>query len=291
MKIVIVILLLLISFGRVYAEPLGSQAYGLLKTMYTYDKTYPLNAARVGTVSKQDVIFEKIVFDSFHDGKVPGLIAVPTQGDGPFPIVLLLHGVTGNKSQWLGNTYTHGGEVAFGLLKQGYAVMALDAQYHGDRAVYNNYLDVGEMVFKNGWGVRYANLLTQSVVDYRRAIDYLETREDIDTSRIGVLGYSMGGHMSFILGAVEPRIQATVTCVAPYMEGMPMAPLAFARDMGNDPLLMLMAKKDEYYTIEQAQAVFDEVPGDNKTLTLFDSGHSLPAEYTQQAVEWLSRNL
>jgi len=97
--------------------------------------------------------------------------------------------------------------------------------------------------------------------------------------------------MSFILGAVEQRIQATVTCVAPFMEGLPMAPLEFARDMGRDPLLMLMAKKDQYYTVDQANTVFNAVPGDDKTLTLFDSGHSLPAEYTQQAVQWIGENL
>jgi hypothetical protein len=62
--------------------------------------------------------------------------------------------------------------------------MALDAQYHGDRAVYNDFVDPGEMVFRLGWTMRYANVLAQTVVDYRRAIDYLETRDDIGASRI-----------------------------------------------------------------------------------------------------------
>jgi hypothetical protein len=40
------------------------------------------------------------------------------------------------------------------------------------------------MVFRLGWTMRYANVLAQTVVDYRRAIDYLETRDDIGASRI-----------------------------------------------------------------------------------------------------------
>ncbi len=273
------------------AEDMHPQTYSLLKSIYAYDQTYPLNARVVGQVAHDNVVFEKIVFDSFHDGKVPGLLAIPSQGQAPFPTVLLLHGVTGNKTQWLDDDFTHGGEVSAGLLEQGYAVLALDAQYHGDRAVYNDYLDAGEMVFQRGWGVRYANMLTQSVVDYRRAIDYLSTRNDIDSSRIGLLGYSMGGHMAFILGAVEDRIRATVACVVPHMAQMPMAPTAFARDMGADPLLMMMANKDRFYTTEQAQALFDAVPGDSKSIRFFDSGHSLPREYATQATQWLTNNL
>lgn len=73
-----------------------------------------------------------------------------------------------------------GGELSAALLNRGFAVLALDARYHGDRAVYNDYLDAGTMVFEKGWGVRYANMLPQSVVDYRRVIDHLATRSDVD---------------------------------------------------------------------------------------------------------------
>ncbi|MEQ9450414.1 MAG: alpha/beta fold hydrolase [Pseudomonadales bacterium] len=273
------------------AEPgLGDEAYGLLKSMYAYDATFPLNVRTAGRFEREGAQFERLVFESFHGGNATGLLGLPA-GEGPFPIVILMHGVTGSKSQWLDDAFTNGGLVSAGLLAKGYAVLALDAQYHGDRAVYNDYIDVGEMVFQRGWGVRYANLLTQTVVDYRRAIDYLATREDIDVTRLGALGYSMGGHMAFILGALEPRIQATVACVVPHMAGMPMTPYAFARDMGADPLLMLMGTQDRFYTREQAQALFDLVPGDNKTLHFYDSGHSLPAEYTDKAVNWLSEQL
>ena len=284
-------ILLSIAAAGASGNEMHPQAYGLLKSIYAYDQSFPLNARTVGSVQHGEAVFEKIVFDSFHDGKVPGLLALPTQGDAPFPIVLLLHGVTGDKKQWLGDDFTHGGEVSAGLLKEGFGVLALDAQYHGDRAVYNDYLDAGEMVFKKGWGVRYANMLTQSVVDYRRAIDYLSLRDDIDSTRIGLLGYSMGGHMAFILGAVEERIQATVACVVPHMAGMPMAASAFARDMGADPLLMLMGREDQFYTQDQANSLFRAIPGNAKTIQFFDSGHSLPVEYAAKATQWLKKNL
>ncbi len=65
---------------------------------------------------------------------VPGYIAVPKVGRNPFPVVLLLHGLTGRKEDWWeeGN-YTSGGNVTKGLLSAVYAVAMLDVQYHGDR--------------------------------------------------------------------------------------------------------------------------------------------------------------
>jgi hypothetical protein len=37
--------------------------------------------------------------------------------------------------------------------------------------------------------------------------------------------------------------------------------------------------------------LFDGVPGNNKTLKFFDSGHSLPPAYTQQVVDWVDSTL
>lgn len=294
MKSILIATLVMLSSLSAYAEEniLGAEAYGVLKATYAYDKGYPINVRKVGERKDDGTTYDEIVFDSFHNGAVPALLATPASGEGPFPVVLLLHGLTGDKSNWLDNDgFTHGGIIAAGLLEKGYAVMALDAQYHGDRAVYNDYIDPGEMVFRRGWGVRYAGLLEQSIVDYRRAIDYLETRDDIDASRLGILGYSMGGHMSFMLGALEPRVKVVVACVVPATPGFPAGAFQFARDLGDKPLIMMMAKQDQFYTVEQAEWLYSLVPGDNKALNLFDSGHSLPVEYTTQSIDWLVEHL
>ena len=270
---------------------MSPETYELLKAIYSYDPGYPLNAQTVGELQHDGVRFEKFAFDSFHDGKVPGLLALPEQAAGPVGVVLLLHGVSGNKRQWLGDDFTHGGEVTKALLNRGIGILALDAQYHGERAINNNFVDPAEMAFVRGWGVRYANMLTQSVVDYRRAIDWLVSRDDINADKVGLLGYSMGGHMAFILGAVEKRIRARAACVVPDIPGLPMAAMNFAQDMADAPLLMMMGKNDPNYTLAQANELYEAVPGDAKTLRLYDSGHSLPVEYAETAANWLSEQL
>ena len=269
----------------------GEEAYRVLEMSFQYDRDFPLNARTTGIRKSGELTFEKIAFQSFHDGVVPGLLAVPWEGDGPYPVVLLLHGLTADKTHWLDDAFTHGGEVSRGLLSKGYAVLALDAQYHGDRAIYNDFIDPGEMIFQRKWGIRYSNMMIQTIVDYRRAIDYLESRPDIDAGRVGVLGYSMGGHMAFQLGALEPRVKAIVACVVPATPGMPIAATTFARSLSQAPLLMLMARQDQFYTVGQAQQLYDLVPGRNKELRFFDSGHSLPETYVGEAVSWLAENL
>lgn len=48
------------------------------------------------------------------------------------------------------------------------------------------------------------------VDDWRRAINYLETRDAVDTARIGIWGTSYSGGHAIVLGATDRRIRAVV---------------------------------------------------------------------------------
>lgn len=54
------------------------------------------------------------------------------------------------------------------------------------------------------------NIAIKEVREFRRAIDYLETRQDITADRLGYYGHSWGGRVAAIVLAVEPRIKAAV---------------------------------------------------------------------------------
>ena len=57
-------------------------------------------------------------------------------------------------------------------------------------------------------------LLKQSVLDNRQAIDWIETRAELDPRRIGVFGISMGAIKGALLMPVEPRIRAATLGLA-----------------------------------------------------------------------------
>ena len=77
------------------------------------------------------------------------------------------------------------------------AVLALDAQYHGERISANDYENPGAMLFERKWYNWTREMVLQTTVEHRRAIDYLATRPEIDVERIGLLGHSMGGIIIF----------------------------------------------------------------------------------------------
>lgn len=58
------------------------------------------------------------------------------------------------------------------------------------------------------------NLFRQAVIDVRRGIDYFETRDDADSSRIGVLGISLGGIIAALAAESDQRVDALVTVVS-----------------------------------------------------------------------------
>jgi dipeptidyl aminopeptidase/acylaminoacyl peptidase len=58
----------------------------------------------------------------------------------------------------------------------------------------------------------------QQIEDYHSAITYVQTREDIDGSRIGAWGISYSGGHVLILGAIDPRVRA-VCAIVPTVDG------------------------------------------------------------------------
>jgi pimeloyl-ACP methyl ester carboxylesterase len=58
----------------------------------------------------------------------------------------------------------------------------------------------------------------QQIEDYRNAISYMQTREDIDGSRVGAWGISYSGGHVLILGAIDPRARA-VCAIVPTVDG------------------------------------------------------------------------
>ncbi len=285
-------------------DPVGTEAYSVLTRFFDYDRDIPLDVRVVERTETPDYIREKIVFRGVRDSRVPAYLAVPTKGSSPYPVVLYLHGIGGSKA----GGWDDGGTKA-SLLAAGYAVLALDAKYHGERLVQNGFESPTKMVFERGWMHRYRAAFIQTIVEYRRALDYLDTLEHLDTNRVGALGYSMGGHMTFVLTGVDPRIDVTVACVTPPMneppsnapgleagaDGAPfpfvVAPYEFAHAVDSRPFLMLMGRTDPVYTVGEAERLYELIDSSSKKLIWYDSGHRLPPAFVGDAVDWFQTHL
>lgn len=141
--------------------------------------------------------------------KVPAYVAIPLDTKGPFPLVLFNHSHGGNytngRNEFIrGSAYLQQPSFAKTLTDMGYAACCIDMWGFNERGGKTESELVKEMLWQGRvlWGMMlYDNL---------RMLDYMCTRGDIDASRIGTIGMSMGGLMSWWIAALDPRIQVTV---------------------------------------------------------------------------------
>lgn len=281
--------------GEEQLSPIGPEAFEVMRDFFAYDPAVPLDARIVERVEDEASVREKIVFSGPRDSRVPAYLATPGGGTPPYPCVLLLHGIGDSKEGWFEvDGVPSGAALAESLLASGFAVLAPDARYHGERTGENDYESPSVFTLEKNWLYRARDMIVQSAVESRRAIDYLESRDDVDADRTGVIGYSMGGMTTFELAAVEPRIRAAVAAVTPILKQgrSALAVHHFAPYVGETPLLMLMGREDSRnYSEEDARRLHALLAAPVKQLTFYDSGHRLPADWTRAAVEWMERHL
>lgn len=268
-------------------EPIGDEGFEVMRQFFEYDTNVLLDARVVGRDEVLGHGREKFVFSGMRRGRVPGYLALPENTTEPVPCILLIHGLNAAQEDWWeeGSTF---GSLTRALLDSGYAVLTLDAVYHGERAFENDFESPRSLIQRQ-WFVHARDMIVGTVIDYRRAMDYLATRSEIDVDRVGVIGYSMGGIMAFNLTAIDARVRAAVSCVSPVITApyLPSAVHNFAPRI-QAPFLMLMATNDEQnYTSESATRIYDLVGSASKDLVFYDSGHMLPREWTTRAADWL----
>ncbi len=283
-------------------KAVNDEVYNAILQFYQYDKTIPLDLRTVDSIENESYIRKKVVFSGINNSHVVGYLAIPKQGQSPYPCVLQMHGMTVSKNDFWVEEYHHGELVTEDLLSAGFAVLALDMPYHGDRLYENDFESTRITLLRKGLGYRIRDMVIQSTIEYRRVIDYLETRHDIDANRIGAIGYSLGSVVTFNLTGVDDRIKASVICSpaiikprsffppAEHLSGF--APQTFIKAVGKRPIMILAAKNDDFNcTVEEAEQLFELLDSENKKLIFYDSGHKLPPEHTPVATNWLIDNL
>src|SRR3972149_6873762 len=125
------------------------------------------------------------------------LFVTPVWGAGPFPAVIFNHGRIVDGLGWPGAT------------KRGYQLDAICQTLAEDGFL--AFAPIREKV-PRGRGWQSYDERYQEVV--ARAIDYVKTLQDVDSSRIGLMGFSMGGLISLKV-AVEGKDLRAVLLLTP----------------------------------------------------------------------------
>ena len=182
---------------------------------------------------------EPVSFLAEPDDRVPALLLVPdgAAAAAPAAAICVWHQHAGQyhlgKSEPAGLAGDPQHHTGAALARVGYVVLSIDAlgfeerrpsvrsdeenPEEGDRedqpalkgGAYERFLFLKYVV-------RGKSLAWKNILDMRRAVDYLATRPEVDSERIGCYGHSMGSTHTWLVGPWEPRLKALVgNCCLP----------------------------------------------------------------------------
>jgi alpha-beta hydrolase superfamily lysophospholipase len=234
----------------------------------------------------------EVPFENFH---MAAYLRVPLSVDRP-PIVVIISGLESTKEE--------ARTMEDGLLRRGLATFTFDGPGQG------------ESWFQGGL-----------IVEFERAtsavIDYLETLPQVDASRVGVFGPSMGGYLAPRSAACDDRIKACTFAGGMYNRSRVLNrlddPFEFARishiwkvydkqklvELHRQctleglarkircPLLVIHGTKD-FVPVEQARRIYDEASGAKEWVLLEGGNHvcnNMPFRYRPLIGDFLARHL
>lgn len=181
----------------------------------------PLNV-RVEWEQEKDLYQEiRFLFTSEEGADVPCHLLIPKQGEGPFPVVICLQGHSTGMHISLANPKFPGDEASIAgdrdfavqAVKQGYAALALEQRCFGERKDQRSEEKQGVTKrHRCHHGSLTALLLGRTMAgervwDVSRAIDALAEFPQVDTQRIGCMGNSGGGTITFYAACMDERIK------------------------------------------------------------------------------------
>jgi dienelactone hydrolase len=166
--------------------------------------------------SREGYVFERLTLDLEGVGQVRALLTRPAGSGGRHPAILYGHSHGGRHE--IGASELMDGRSyllsPFGplLARAGYVTLCMDMPTFGDRD------DVEESSAAKAHIWYGTSLIGQMISEQAAALTYLVSRDDVDPSRIGAFGISLGSTLAYWHAAVDQRIAAVahLCCYADY---------------------------------------------------------------------------
>jgi len=274
-------------------KPVSDEIYLAYKESFAYDKEELNVKLEYRDESVQNWIKEKISYNaSYNNERIPAYLYLPKNVNPPYQIIIVFphSGATrGKSSENLEDT-----EGFDFFLKDGRAVL-----YPVYKGTYerggNYYWELHGQVSTR----KYFDLVIQLVSDFRRSIDYLETRDDINMVKLGYYSYSWGGEMYSIIAAVEERLKLGILNTGGmrgFDEGGKIFPIADPINYVTRvkiPTLMLNGEYDMIYQYDKVVKPMYDLLGtaeNDKKLNTYPTDHFVPEnELIRESLGWLDR--
>jgi dienelactone hydrolase len=272
----------LVRDGR-QLKPVGDEIFEIHRRQYAYDRV-PLNARVEATEETEAWVKETVAFVAAYGGeRVRAHLFLPKNGVPPFQTVVFF---PASDAFQLRSSRDMSLAWADFVMRSGRALLY---------PVYKGTYERSDSADQTGPNTARELRIAWSR-DLGRAIDFLETRPDIDGTRLAFYGVSAGADAGVFLTALEPRLKASV------LQG---TGIWNDETPGNDafnyaprvrmPTLMLNGRYDFGAPLETAQRPLFDLLGsraEHKRHVVFEAGHALQMQdVSREALAWLDRYL
>ncbi len=267
-------------------QPVSDEVFRAYRRLYAYDKT-PLDAKseRVDDASAYWKREKVSVLSAYGSERVPIFLFLPKNARPPYQTVVF---------------FPHSG-ARIARSTADMDMTAIDFVMRSGRALcYPVYRDTYERhVERTASGQNFRrDLVIQWSKDLGRALDWLETRPDVDKSRLAYYGVSLGANDGVTLLGVEDRFRAAVLMSGGFRQvraAPETDPVNFAPRI-RIPVLLIAGRYDFQHPVETSQLPLFRAlgtPEKGKKHVVYEGGHVAPRiqPIIKEILDWLDRTL
>jgi serine/threonine protein kinase/formylglycine-generating enzyme required for sulfatase activity/dienelactone hydrolase len=241
---------------------------------YDYEKT-PLDPQVVEVKETADWTRERITFNGADGQRAIAYLYLPKNYPQPFQVIHVVP--AGDVASGVRSLPESMEDRIAPLIKSGRAAFGVVINGYIERLRPQGYVppDPGTVEYRE----RSVNWIT----DVRRGLDYLETRKEIDPTRIAFFGPSAGARIGLILAAVETRYRTVVLMGAGVSkrdsQAIPEASTVNFAPHIRGPKLMVNGRYDEDTPLKTQGEPLFRLLREPKRSIIFDGGHIPPIEF------------
>ena len=267
--------------------PVSDAEFQRLRSRYDYEKA-PLNARVTGVVETDAWRRERISFTGVKGRTAIAYLYLPKHAARPLQIIHFVPAIDVSRRmrslpeemEYFLAPFIRGGRAAFGVVLQGYIEREPPPEY----------------IEPSARDAEYGDRMIDDVTELRRGLDYLETRADIDATRLAYFGPSAGADFGLIVAGVDHRYQSLV------LEGAGLRrrdaeAVAVANKINYAPRiegrkLMLNGKYDEVHPLRTDAEPLFQLLREPKKFVTYEGGHAPVIESTIRiTTEFLDKTL
>ncbi|MGA2131599.1 MAG: prolyl oligopeptidase family serine peptidase [Bryobacteraceae bacterium] len=172
-----------VAFWILCGSAAQAQSFDELAKLYDYDRAVSLNLEQKEMDARGGYKLYSIIYSLPKSGRMPGYLVVP-DGGGRKPAIIWMH--SGGAIQFLGDAVL--------MAKLG-AISVLVGQSEDTPA---------------GTPEKSRDQMIIDIIGLRRAADLLQARDDVDFTRLALVGHSYGAMMGAVAVSIDHRFQAVV---------------------------------------------------------------------------------